>query len=343
MATRAEQQAILCSVAYASLFDYPLTPAELRTALIGVAVADECTLERWIATTPRLSRAIERVDGFFVPRGRADLVGVRRAREAHSRALLAASRPALRSLMALPFVRTVALSGSLAHLNADEGADLDLFVIAAPGRAWLVMVAALVMARLGGWRRRLCLNYVLSERRLPVGPKDLFTANQIVHLQPVFGCETYRRFLSANPFVHRIYPNFEPRSLWAGAPLADWTWRARRGAEMLLEWTFAAAVLERCCRVLYTWHLRRRSPTWSSADQVRLEPEGLKLHTSSHRREVMRRYRTAMAEMLAAAAAGDWRPASDVGRSALRTGSRVPVEVPLREAWHGQGGSDTAA
>ena len=65
----------------------------------------------------------------------------------------------------MPFVRMVALSGSLAHLNADGEADLDLFVITAPGRVWSVTLTTLLRARLLGWRRRLCLNYVVSERR----------------------------------------------------------------------------------------------------------------------------------------------------------------------------------
>jgi hypothetical protein len=334
--TASEQQAILCSVAYAALFDYPLAPSELRTALIGVAVADEPTLEHWISTTPRLSHAIERVDGFYLPRGRRELVAVRRDREARSRALLAESRRAIAGLVALPFVRSVALSGSVAHLNADTRADLDLFVIAAPGRAWLVMVTALAMARVGGWRRRLCLNYVVSERGLAVGPPDLFTANQIVHLQPVFGLEAYRRFVAANPFVYRIYPNFEPRPLWAVTAVPAWAGRVRRVAEAALEWTLAAGALERLCRRVYRWHLGRRSRSWRSADQVRLEPEGLKLHTTSHRHEVMRRFRAAMAAMLAAGA-----PASRPPERG--TGPRAPVEVPGREVWHGQGGSDTAA
>jgi hypothetical protein len=46
--------------------------------------------------------------------------------------------------------------------------------------------------------------------------------------------------------------------------------------------------------MIYTSHLKRRAASWRSRDQVRLERECLKLHTSSHRREVMERFERAV-------------------------------------------------
>ena len=84
-------------------------------------------------------------------------------------------------------------------------------VVTSARRVWTLTVAALALARVFGWRKRLGLNYVVSERALWVAPADLFSANQIIHLRPVTGQETYRRFLEANRFVERFYPNFRPR------------------------------------------------------------------------------------------------------------------------------------
>jgi hypothetical protein len=190
----------------------------------------------------------------------------------------------------------VALSGSLAHLNAEGEADLDLFVITAPGRVWSVTFTTLIAARLLGWRRHLCLNYVVSERAPMVGPADLFSANQIIHLQPLTGARVYRRFIEANRFVERFYPNFRPRRIDVDRTERRRVWRAfRRAAEMAMDFTIAP-LYERFCRVVYAGHLRRRAHTWRSRDQVRLEPECLKLHTSSHRREVMERFEDALAQ-----------------------------------------------
>lgn len=225
------------------------------------------------------------------------MIATRRRREAASRRRLRAHGPALRFVASLPFTRMVALSGSLAHLNAARGADLDLFVIAAPNRVWSVTTTALIAARLLGWRRHLCLNYVVSERRLAVGPADLFTANQIIHLRPLSGIDVYRRFLDTNPFVDRLYPNFRPRGEWPLVPPGPRRWW-KPAVERVLNLLMVAPAYERMCRALYGWHLRRQAPRWRSRDQVRLEDECLKLHTTSHRAEILARFEAAMAEVV---------------------------------------------
>jgi hypothetical protein len=287
-----EERAFVQSVLYAALFDYPLTLAQLREALIG-EVADEAALLRWFANSAYLQRTVEHADGYFFPRGRRDLLRTRVRREATSRALLRQWSGPLRLICGMPFVRMVALSGSLAHLNADADADLDLFVVTSPHRVWTATVATLAAARLLGWRKRLCLNYVISERALWVAPADLFSANQIVHLRPIKGQATYLRFLEANRFVERFYPNFAPRAMAApGASHAVF--------ERLLNWTVAPAI-EQVCRMIYRTHLLRQSHQWRSRDQVRLDAECLKLHTSSHRHEVMERFEKAIEDAVACA------------------------------------------
>jgi hypothetical protein len=297
-APSALEQSFLQSVLYAALFNYPLSSAQLREALIGES-ANESALAACYARSPTLQAAIEHADGFYFPRGRRDLLETRARREASSRTLLHKLRGLQALVRHMPFVRMVALSGSLAHLNADDEADLDLFVIVAPGRVWSVTLTTLVVARLLGWRRLLCLNYVVSERALMVSPADLFSANQIIHLQPIMGGSAYRRFLDANRFVERFYPNFRPRAAGpAAADAAKWWSIVRRTIEIALDLTLAP-VYERACRIVYGRHLRRQAHTWRSRDQVRLEAECLKLHTSSHRREVMERFEDALERAVA--------------------------------------------
>jgi len=294
------EQSFLQSVLYAALFNYPLSSAQLREALIGES-ADESALAACYARSPMLQSAIECADGFYFPRGQRGLLETRARREVSSRTLLTKLRGLQALVRRMPFVRMVALSGSLAHLNADDEADLDLFVIVAPGRVWSVTLTTLVIARLLGWRRHLCLNYVVSERALMVGPADLFSANQIIHLQPIMGAEAYRRFLDANRFVERFYPNFRPRRpADDGSTSRAWS-VARRTIEVVLDFTIAP-VYERVCRMVYGRHLRRQAHTWRARDQVRVESDCLKLHTSSPRREVMERFEDALERAMAAGA-----------------------------------------
>ena len=72
MPTRDQELAVLRSVIYASLFDYPLTPAQLEVGLIGVR-ADAATIERWWRESGLLRAAIDYRDGHYFPAGRSDL------------------------------------------------------------------------------------------------------------------------------------------------------------------------------------------------------------------------------------------------------------------------------
>ena len=291
--TRTEEIAVLRAVTYAALFDYPLTLPQLHASLPEVRAEAEAVASWW-RESEFLQARVDHRDGLYFPAGRPDLLRTRARREALSRDLLDRDRRILSFVARMPFVRMVALSGSLAHLNAERTADLDLFVITAPGRVWTVTLAVLVIAKLLGWRQRLCLNYVVSEAALRIEPADLFSANQIIHLRPISGHEVFERFIDANAFVRHFYPNFR-----AGSQLPT---RGARGfwwAEAIGDLTMAPLV-ERTARALYGWHLRRRAAGWESRDQVRLEAECLKLHTSSHRSATLAGFDRAMARVLEA-------------------------------------------
>lgn len=280
--TRVQELAVLRSVIYASLFDYPLTLAQLRATLVEVS-ADEATIAGWWRDSDFLQVAIERRDGLFFPAGRGDLIDTRKRREALSRDLLDRDRRLIALVSRMPFVRMVAVSGSLAHLNAERSADLDLFVITAPHHVWSVTLSVLMIARLLGWRRRMCLNYVISEAALRIAPADMFAANQIIHLRPIVGHDVFEAFIDANPFVRTFYPNFVVDRFRPQAPS-----RTPQAASL------TPSFFEKAARWIYGRHLARKSATWQSRDQVRLEPECLKLHTSSHRRETLARYEAAV-------------------------------------------------
>jgi hypothetical protein len=280
--------AILRSVLYASLFDYPLTLAQLRQTLIESAQTPSQILAAY-DRSEALQEAVEYRDGFFFPRGRHDLVTERRHREARSRQFLAQYRPLLAVIAALPYVRMVALSGSIAHLNLEGTGDLDLFIVTRGRRVWSTTVIVVLLAKLLRKRRLLCANFVISDERLALEQRDLFTASQIIHLKPLVGADVYGRLVAANPFVKRFYPNFH--ECGAGALALRYP-RALERVRRVAEWALAgpSALLERACHAAYRAYLLRRASEWRSPEQVQLQPDCLKLHTQSHRRSVLERF-----------------------------------------------------
>jgi hypothetical protein len=104
-----QEIAIVRSVVYASLFEYPLTLDQLHASLLQSSQTRDEILETY-RTSPLLQTVIEHQDGLFFPRGRGALVMERRLREARSHAFLAVHRRLLRIVCGLPHVRMVALS-----------------------------------------------------------------------------------------------------------------------------------------------------------------------------------------------------------------------------------------
>ncbi len=307
---RANELAIAKSVLYASLFDYPLTIDQLHRTL----VESDQTPAAMLATyrSSRLLREIvECRDGFFFPAGRHDLIAERARREARSRAFIERHKRLLRVVCAMPFTRMVALSGSIAHLNLERDGDLDLFIVTRGRHVWTVTVAVVVLAKLMRQRRVVCANFVVADSHLALEQQDLFTANQIIHLKPLAGASLFGALLAANPFVAWFYPNFR-----ADAPPAPEPRGALDREQPLVERLLGVVspAIEALCRGAYGWHLRRRSSSWRSPEQVRLEPDYLKLHTQSHRRHVLERLDLALRDALDRAGDASEPAASAAGR-----------------------------
>jgi hypothetical protein len=281
--------AIVRSVLYASLFDYPLTLDQLHQALIESDRSPSEILATFTGSD-RVQRVVGYRDGFFFPAGRDDLIAERRHREARSRAFLQRYRSVLRLICAVPYTRMVALSGSVAHLNLERGGDLDLFIVTRGRHVWTVAVTVLLLTKFLGRRRVVCANLILADSQLTLEQQDLFTANQVIHLKPLIGDELLDDFLAANPFVRRLYPN---ALAWHPHRLVDWpraSGRQSLKAAVEIALAIPSPLIETICRRLYGWYLRRRATAWRSPEQVALDPDVLKLHTRSHRHSVLDRF-----------------------------------------------------
>jgi hypothetical protein len=165
---------------------------------------------------------------------------------------------------------------------------------------WSVTLTTLLLTRLLGWRKHVCMNYVVSEREMAIAPQDLFSANQIIHLRPICGHDVFARFLQANAFVRATYPNWMmsyPKSSAFAKATADKQASSPKPVERVL--AFIAPLAELVARHVYRRHLEAKARAWRTRDQVRLDDECLKLHTTSHRASTLSRFDAAMAAALA--------------------------------------------
>ena len=118
-----------------------------------------------------------------------------------------------RLLFWLPYVRGIAISGSLSKNFADENSDLDFFIITAANRLWIVRILYSILykfASIAGVKHWFCLNYFVDELGLEIKERNIFTAVELSTLMPVKGADVFRSFFRVNNWVEKYLPNHIP-------------------------------------------------------------------------------------------------------------------------------------
>ncbi|MBU2591940.1 MAG: hypothetical protein ABH867_04620 [Patescibacteria group bacterium] len=236
------EKAILKTLVYADLFDFPLTKKELWQRLVW-DIGDS-SIRRLRKSSGRkggfknnsgagvsrkefefclnkLNKAgkIEGREGFYFFAGRGGIVDLRKKRQSQSEKKLEKAIAVSRFLKIIPSIRLAAVTGSVASENAKNKDDIDLFLIASAGLVWTTRFLVTLAVSLLGVRRfsnrkmvkdKICLNLFLDEGHLGVFKKeqDLFLAYEIYQLKVLWQRgKAYQKFLSANTWLKKFLPN----------------------------------------------------------------------------------------------------------------------------------------
>lgn len=293
MPTLPPDEAILRTLLYADIFDYPLTPHEIHYYLIETTASPEAVLAH-LESSPWLRAHTAHSQGYVTLRDRQGLSTQRAARQASSAALWPAARRWAAVLGALPFVRMVGVTGALAVDNAPAGDDIDYLIVTAPGRVWLARALAVLVVRLARlWRVGLCPNYVLAHTALAQKRRDLFVAHDLVQMVPLVGQGVYADLRAANRWAADYLPQ-------AAHPLRAEPDHAPRGwvrhAQRALEWLLGGRLGD----ALEAWERRRKLARFAPASRqahaaAELDAEHVKGHFKDHGRPILQRFEERLA------------------------------------------------
>ncbi|MEZ4642053.1 MAG: hypothetical protein R3E31_04815 [Chloroflexota bacterium] len=201
------ERAIWQTVAYFDVFDYPLTAAEVHRYLEGVT-ARASDIAHTLANGRFSPQHLVHANGYYMFAGREHIVAKRQRRHALAQRLWPAAIRYGRFISSLPFVRMVAVTGSLAVNNVDEQADIDYLVVTENGRLWLCRAFIIAIVRLAARQQlTLCPNYLLSERVLQFSDRNLYTAHEVAQMIPLSGLATYQQMRQANLWTAAYIPN----------------------------------------------------------------------------------------------------------------------------------------
>ncbi len=198
---------ILGTLAYFDMFDYPLKKRELHLFLQHEA--DNHDFENTLNYLLNES-VIFKLNEFYSLHN--DFLLAERRLKGNERAemLLKKANDGAKFLSKFPYVKAVAISGSLSKNFADESADIDYFIITEKNRLWISRSFLHLFKKLTflfNKQHLYCMNYFIDELQLEIVEKNIYTATEVSTLLPVYGCDTIENFYTANNWTKDLLPN----------------------------------------------------------------------------------------------------------------------------------------
>src|SRR3989339_227855 len=165
-------KAILKTLAYSDIFDYPLTLREIHKWLISKK-ANLRQAEKTLSQLSKKGKVKSKKEYYFLTR-REEIVKRRLQNEKQSKIYFRKAKIIAQILKVISWIKLVGVSGGLAMENVSKKDDIDLFLITAKNRLWISRLLALGLLSLIGQRRKvgdlgqkvvgkLCINTLLED------------------------------------------------------------------------------------------------------------------------------------------------------------------------------------
>jgi len=195
-------QSVFRTILYSDVFDFPLNALEVHRYLVGIS-ASYADVWRALNEDPRYVKNGK----YFTLIGREETLHIRQEREAYSKKLLPSAMLYGRLIGFLPFVRMVALTGSLAVMNVSKSADFDYMIVARRGRLWTARAFVLLFGRLTRlYGHIICPNIIVSDDIWEWHQRDLYSARELCQMIPISGLDVYKKLMKANIWLKDFLP-----------------------------------------------------------------------------------------------------------------------------------------
>jgi len=221
-------QSIRATLCFFDLFDCPLTFEELKFYLLSSkSWADEELLD-----TLKNDEQIVLREGYYCLKSSQGHVNTRKVRSTIADEYYKKLRRYLPLIRIIPFVKMVAVCNTLAFGCPTAKSDIDLFIVAKKNRLFIVRTLTTVLFHIMGVRRhgdkvagRFCLSFFISDDQMDLSSlmkdqNDIYFLYWLRTLKPVYGEETFAKFLQANNWTEKYFANpHMSREFWKSGRL----------------------------------------------------------------------------------------------------------------------------
>ena len=293
------EEAILRTLAYADIFDYPLKKEEIWQWLIGKQATGnkQKEVEKKLKENSFLMSRVSCLDGHCCLKGRGEIVRLREQRRGYSIKKMKLAGKVAGIMRLIPWIKMVGVTGALAMKNSDKEDDIDLLIVTSKNRLWLTRALTVFLVELVARRRRpgdqkvkdkICLNMFLDEKHLSIPKKerDLFSAHEVCQLRPIFiRGDTYSRFLQENSWVRGFLPN-----VYRGLTQIKDADKRRISVNQFKNQRSSA--VEQLAKRVQLWYMRNRRTTEKITEGI------IRFHPQDAREWVLKEYQARLEKLM---------------------------------------------
>ena len=198
---------ILATLTYFNMFDYPLRKREI---FIFLGHCDDFHEFEQALENLMNESAIFKVGDFYSLQNNYTLAERRYKGNEKAAKMLKKAEKTASIISAFPFVKGVAVSGSLSKYFADDNADIDFFIITAANRLWISRTLLHIFKKftfIFNMQDLFCMNYFVDEAEPCIIEKNIYTAIEIATILPLQGSNTFDVFYKVNSWTRIFFPN----------------------------------------------------------------------------------------------------------------------------------------
>ena len=222
------RNSILATLIYYDILDFPLTLFEVNKYLInpnrlsGNPILEIISLGQVADELDKLVNGgfVGSKNGFYFLPGRDALYELRIEREKIAAQKWKKFLRIAKWFQAVPYLRAVLASGSLAINNTGHESDFDVLSVAKSGRLYtcrifLCLAASLFRARRTRYERsapdKFCFNHYITDGNLNIKHESLYNAQTYANLKPILVDNgIFSRFYVENIWLNKYLYNFKP-------------------------------------------------------------------------------------------------------------------------------------
>ncbi len=249
-----------------------------------------------------LKKHIDTEDGLYFLRGRKNLVALRREREEISTRHFKKKKKYLNLFSAVPFVRGLSLSGSLAIENIREDSDWDLFFLVQRGRLYTAAFGVSLLAALFfrkwqkfGFKNIFCLNHFVISGGEEMPSRSIYEAAEFLKMKPAFDDgDHFKKFIQCNKkWMENYFSHIDVVPEKQEIKNTECFLWIKKTKEKLLQGK-AGDFLEKIFRKIIVSRIEKNKKKLTGFGRIVLDEKQIEYHPLSPQKEIIENYNATM-------------------------------------------------